>query len=123
MRKSQIRVLWSCTRIVGVSIKMNVILDDRWLLNKLAKGGAKLGHWGGVRVDHLGERTRFWKPLETAGGWAGEAQRGAVEGGRREKSDHRSGANLGRLQLRRRIANPAPQPNEAALRLHRSTDP
>ena len=25
----------------------------------LVKGGAKLGHWGGVKVDHLGERTRF----------------------------------------------------------------
>ena len=23
------------------------------------KGGAKLGHWGGVKLDHLGERTRF----------------------------------------------------------------
>ena len=23
------------------------------------KGGAKLGHWGRVKVDHLGERTRF----------------------------------------------------------------
>ncbi len=32
---------------------------EKYQISRHVKGGAKLGHWGGVKVDHLGDRTRF----------------------------------------------------------------
>ena len=36
-----------------------IIVAGMFAIPVLVKGGAKLGHWGGVKVDRLRERTRF----------------------------------------------------------------